>query len=364
MAITLAIAVVVFGVLAVIYFYGSMNNQIAGVSFQPTAAPSQDASRLEKSYLGTQNRLLHSLNIKQFPNTIAVVNIDEEIARVSKLDGESQQGEYLRIGKNTEASINAMKKYHFSEFSEAISLLRQSLLDKAAELRRTYAQQNANQPLLVPTPTPSATTNTVSPSILFRLFSDDIDNDKYRGNKINQVKEFLNSVRSRSQKPESLDEINQASIYLAQAESLLDYVKKSEEILNNPIQQQGNQQAQEQEQMISQAEHVAEQLQQMRAQLAQSLYETWVVDTDIQRLISDSTEGVNRAASAQTIASGIRMAALGRMALSLFSALALGFIIMVIADFLRAFLNMSNNTDTLASAQLTTEKQINNLPAS
>lgn len=363
-AIGLAVFVVILGFVFVVYFFSSMENQLDGARYQPSAAIGIDAAQLENSYIGTQNRLLHSLNVKAFPDNIQVINISDEIAKVKKLSPESQPSAYMKLGNDTALSINAIKKHHFDEFSIAINQLRQTLLGKAAELRRRYAQQQSTQPAPGSAPTPIPSTNPVVQLQLFRLFNDDLRFDESRLNTINGAKECMNDLRAKSQKQESLDQINQASIYLARAESLLDYMKKAEAITSNSSQQPLSQQAQEQEQMVSQAEQIAAQLDQYKSQLVDSLYSRWVVDADDQKLITDATEDLNRATAAVTLASGIRMNAMRNIGIALVACLAAAFLIIVVADFLRAFLNMSNNTDTLANAKLVGPHEEEKPPAS
>jgi len=343
-AISLAILEVIFGLACVAFFYYSMTTQIAAARYEPVAVLGLDASQLERSYVGTEKRLLHSLNLTAFPDTVPLVNISDEIDAISKLGGVDQVKAYINLAKKTESSVDSIKKYHFAEFSVAVDQLRRALLIKAAALKQQYAPQQRLSATAA-----KSFSNSSNEAEIFRLFADASSNDEIRLNNINDLKQFLEEIRAKSQKKESLDQINQASIFLDGAKSLLDYMNKTEGSASSASQTASPQQ--EQEELVSQAEQVAALLQQYKSRLEQSLYESWVVDNDVVKLTNDAIGELNRATTADAQASAIRIEFARNMAISIIISLVLAFLIMVIADFLRAFLNMSNNTDTLTGAQ-------------
>jgi hypothetical protein len=105
------------------------------------------------------------------------------------------------------------------------------------------------------------------------------------------------------------------------------------------------------EQMVSSAEKLAAQLQQIKGTIRQSLYETWQVDEAISRLRGAALSDLQRAESSREQIRVIRNTALSHLGFALFITIATAFLILVLADFLRAFLNLSINSDRFAAIE-------------
>ncbi len=352
-AIGLAILAVLIGAALAANHFFSMQARLASARYQTDPDLGILASRLEKSYTGTQRRLLRSLDTDAFPSTVPLVDFSKQLATAERAGGAAQASAFLDLAQQTSNSLEAIKKYHFSQFAASIDSLRQALLAHAAELRQKYAQkqqQPSLTPAVVPTPTP-AVKPPASGEFAFRIYADNPGNDQERLQSIKSVKQLLEELQAQSQKQESIDEIRRASIYLTRAESLLDLLKKEEAALEHP-EQTPAQKHEVEEDLVSRAEQIASELARARALMEDNLYTRWIANVDCDNLSSKAGNDLNQAAAAEATARQIWVDGLRSMGGYFLAGLIVAFGILVIADFLRAFLNMSNNTDTLAGAQL------------
>jgi hypothetical protein len=343
LAILLAILVVLGGIGYAITQFQSMQSELATVKYTPNPALESMASNLEKSYLGTNKRILRSLDIEQFPPTIPLVDFPKNLTTISSANEHAQAQLYLNLSTETLSSVEQIKAYHISEFVKSLEGLQKTLLDHAARLRAQYSTTN-------PTPTQPRPQSSTQPATAgsFRIYADSPESDRQRLDKIKVVKEFLEYLRSQSRKEESIDQIRRASIYLARAESLLDLLDKSNEDISQPSNgMEEDSSKQEQEQLLAKSEKMAQDVGKVIDIIQEQIYENWTVELQAQSLREQSQEELRDAAIAENKAKQIRNDGYSSIAFSLILSLAIAFIIMVVADFLRAFLNLSNNSDQL-----------------
>jgi hypothetical protein len=346
LAILLAIIAVLGGIGFAVNAFQSMQRDLESVKYTPSPDLGSAASDLEKSYLGTNRRILRSLDIDNFPSTIEVVNFTKQIAEIQSSNAQDQAKNYLNLATTSLDSINQIKRYHISEFVKALQGLQQTLNDHAAKLRAEYAstkQASGNGK-----PQSSSQQEPTPAKVSFRIYADLPDSDKRRLSMIKRVKEFLEDLRSQSKKEESLDQIRRASIYLARAESLLDLLDKSD----LPNREQANSETsastqQEQEVLIAKSERIASEVGVAIQAIQDEIYRNWTVEIQAKELEKLAQDDLENAREAQYKSEQIRNNALRSIASSLLIAIACAFIIMVVADFMRAFLNLSNNSDLL-----------------
>ena len=196
------------------------------------------------------------------------------------------------------------------------------------------------------TPT-TQTTNNSGKDGYFRIYADAPQQDQSRFALIKEIKEIVDALNAKSSKDESRDQLRRASIYLARAESLLDLLDKKNEDQNPQTQNQAASVQEQEAQLVSKSEREAQRLDRVITAVQENLYSNWVAELDAQKLESDARADMQRAETAKERAKTIRLSSIQQMAMYLIASMALAFIIMVVADFMSAFLNLSNNSDLL-----------------
>jgi hypothetical protein len=349
LAVILALLVFISGIGLALNAFLMMQSQLAEVKYQPDPTLEQQAKNLEKSYLGTQKRVLRSLDATAFPQSVKIVDFQSTLPLAQKSGDMQKANVYYSLAEETSSSIEAIKEYHIAEFVNALRGLQKTLLENAAKLRTQYAQKSQNQQAALPQQTtPSTqTTNNSSKEGYFRIYIDAPQQDQSRFARIKEIKAYLDSLSATSAKDESRDQLRRASIYLARAESLLDFLDKKNEDTNPQIQNQAATMQEQEAQLVSKSERVAQELDQIITVVQESLYSDWVAQRDAQKLESDAKLDLTRAKKAKDQAKTIQLSSIQLMAMYLIASMALAFIIMVVADFMSAFLNLSNNSDTL-----------------
>lgn len=350
LAMLLAALVVLAGLSFAAGQFISSRKQLAAVAYAPGTGLENQAKNLEKNYLGTSKRVQRSLDIDQFPAEITMVDFAARLPAIQSANPANQARQYAELASQTDASVEQIKEFHISEFVKALESLRAALLAHAARLRQQYATPATAQPS---PSTPAASAAVQAPaSTSFRIFADPPQADRSRQAQITRVKEFLDHLRSQSKREESLDQIRRATIYLARAESLLDLLEKPEE---QPASQPTTQPSQAEEQanqenLVARSEREADQISKAIDLIRDQIYTNWQVQLEAQRLEEAAGDEMRAAEAASQKASQIQAATFQSIGLTLASTLALAFLIMVVADFLRAFLNLSNNTDKLVDS--------------
>ena len=349
LAILLALLVFIAGIGLAAYAFLMMQSQLAEVKYQPDPTLEQQAKNLEKSYIGTQKRVLRSLDTNSFPQSVKIVDFQTSLPLAEKAGDTQKASLYYSIAEETSASIHGIKEYHISEFVNALRGLQKSLLEKAAMLRAEYAQKAQPQQTALPqqTTTSNQTSSNPAKEGYFRIYADAPPEDKSRFALIKYIKEKLDSLNAISEKAESRDQVRRASIYLARAESLLDFLDKNNEENNPQAQKNETNIIEQEEQSISKAERIAQELDQYIEGIQEGLYSNWLVELDAQKLESDSKTDMQRAETAKKKANTILLGSIQQMVMYLVASMALAFVIMVVADFMSAFLNLSNNSDAL-----------------
>jgi hypothetical protein len=348
LAIILAVLVVLGGIGLAINQFQSMQTALAGVRFFPSPGLQNAAVNLEKSYLGTNKRILRSLDIEEFPPSISLVDFPQSLTAISSANEHEKAVLYSKLASETLNSVEQIKNFHISEFVKSLAALQQTLMENAARLRAQYTPSTAAG-TQVQNQQPASTQQTMQPArSSFRIYADHPESDEQRLAQIKMVKEFLEYLRSQSKREESIDQIRRASIYLARAESLLDLLDKSSDTpqLQTETTQEGSDR-QENETLVAKSEKMAADVGKVIEIIQAQVYENWTVELQAQELSELAQSEINKAATAANSAKQIRNAGLREISVSLISALAAAFFIMVIADFLRAFLNLSNNSDML-----------------
>ena len=222
-------------------------------------------------------------------------------------------------------------------------MLNDALRAHANLLRQQYKDttpaQNAT-PIIAAKPMPSFQPN------IFRIYEDSKSSDTDRLVTINEMKTKLEALRELSQKPESLAAISQATTYLERSQSLLDLLKTE----GNTAPQVVSPQQPSAPELVARADLVADRLERAASELEQALFSRWIVDADIENLEIAAAKDQKLAEQSVIEQRQIFIAAIRDCFAFIFSACFAAFLIVVVADIIRAFLNLSNNSDIMAFA--------------
>jgi hypothetical protein len=285
------------------------------------------------------------------------VDFDPRLEAVQRASQANRPALAEELVAETITSVEAIQVFHAENFISAVDSLRQALLTHAADLRARF------QPILG-TPAPSEPPPSVtaadplaeqSPTrpARFRIFSetwtDASFSDRRRMQVLEQVGELLNELREQSKREESLSQIRRAQIFLTRAEGLLDMSQLVESPNLPAIRTPQTPEERQELVLVSAAERKAEELQEALDAVTNALYSRWRVEDQLDQLAAlAARESQNQqrlaAESRSVLISEARSAGL-----FLLGALVLAFAILVISDFLRAFLNLSNNSDLLVA---------------
>lgn len=360
LAIALAVLTIIAGAGKAALNVVSMFSKLQSMRYEPAPEMLLEAKALGDLYQGTQARLLQALEIERFPESVPTVDFTERLKKIERASPANRPALVQELAAETTASIAAMQAYHFAAFESAILSLRETLLTHAANLRARYAPS----PSPADTPDENAATAAPSPPLAqpsgtaparsqrFRIFSetgsDATFSDRRRLQTLEQAREMLSDLREQSKREESLDQIRKAQIFLTRAEGLLDQMPLAEApstpapppAIRSAVQRQ-------EEEMVSLAERTAAGLQNAQEAVAAVLYSRWRVEEQSDRV---AAFGEREGQEAQRLAASYRAVLVEdttAAGLVLLIALGLAFAILVVSDFLRAFLNLSNNSDLL-----------------
>lgn len=359
LAILLAILTTLAGIGIIVSNFSEMQAAIQAEKYYPNPELLEQAQRLERLYAGTRERIALTLEDPTLPASLPAVDFASAIAAAQKQKGTEQPEALVLLADQSQSSVQGLKEFHVASFERAVDSLRQALLARARELKQQFGQSSSNSTATTPSGAASASTaNQAATANKFRLFNDPPANDRQRMRNLENVREFLNELRKQSQREESLDQIRRAQIYLTRAEAMLDQLqmaipKDSGIEANRPVEST----MPTQEQMVSRAEEIASQLEQIKLLIRQSLYDSWQVDEAISALRSAARSDLVKAETSRARIHSIRSDSLHAMGITLLITIAAAFLILVLADFLRAFLNLSVNSDQLSALKLHTPSE-------
>ncbi len=350
-AIGLALLTILAGAGYTFVGFTTMQTEIQAQKYRPDPELLEKASRMERLYLGTRERIGQTMEDGTLPASVPALDISESLASAARAQGNTQPEILLQLAEQTQTSVTELKEFHVASFERAVESLRQILLQRVIELQKQFGQTDTVAASASPNvQTPEQDAPAKSPaSSRFRIFNDQAGNDKSRLRNLEQVRIFLNELREQSQREESLDQIRRAQIFLTRAEAMLDQVQAVVEQPLPGIDATAVASGSSEQQMISRAEELSAELMQMKRIIRQSLYESWQVDDAIGQLRSSARADLSEAESSRGRISAIQSASWSSMGLSFLFSLAVAFMILVLADFLRAFLNLSINSDSFVS---------------
>jgi len=300
--------------------------------------------RAAKIYAGTSERLLGTLGIAAFPAQVGVVDIPARAKELLPADSIKKLDGFSGVLQATAQSVGQMKAYHAAELEEGLNALRQTLLAKAAETRQKYQRETAQKN----TTQSTAAAPVVSAPARFRIYADDPNQDEQRNRLINTARQYLKDLQEESKSEKNKNDIRKALDYLAKAEALLDLTKP--ELTPRPQIVPSTEEAAEpasQEALEIRAEEVAQKLQRISELIRQQIYSEWKIDLLLNELQIAVNNEKAKARDAQLGKKALLTRTASSIVLTLLATITAAFILLVAIDFLRAFLNLSNNSDAL-----------------
>jgi len=318
---------------------------------------SLQVEQIAKSYEGTKDRLLRSLDVQAFPSTVNVVDITAltknqlPASSIKKLDALT---ETLRT---TAQSVEQMKHHHVAELEEGINVLRQNLLAQAEEVRKKHReevererakQKEERQAVAAATPAPV----TSNQSTKFRIFADAPGEDVLRNKTIGTAKTYLEQLKEKTKKEENQTAIRKALIFLMRADTLLD-LDKTVEIVKPAVDTTDVQTSSEETQDTGEykAEILAQVLKNIQDTIHEQLYTQWKIDVQLYHLQEAVNAERNKVIVADLAIQKLRTEMVISIIKNILGAVVVAFALLVFMDFLRAFLNLSNNSDALRKVE-------------
>ncbi len=281
----------------------------------------------------TQKKLLESLGINHFPT---VVKLDDEIL-ANEINKTTSNAEEVRPEKLQELafslkeSSDQMKNYHKHQYDESIKLLRDALLQHATNIK------NQINPIKKETNNPAG--NKVSSTTSLKLFSANTElENTIRVNVIDKAQQHLHTILQISTKQRNIDAASKAIDSLGNIKKLVDL--KQEPPASAPVQS-----SQEQQLPQLNAEKAAEILELDRQGVIQGFYMDWVIDSKVEQLKNIILDDIARREELKNKKREIYVSTAIKTASVLVATLFLSFSLLVTADLVSAFLNISSNTD-------------------
>jgi len=307
--------------------------------------------QITKAYEGTKDRLLRSLNVQAFPATVTVVDVTAltknqlPAGSTKKLDGLAE------TLKTTAQSVEQMKRFHVAELEEGINALRDNLLAQAEEIRKRHREEaeltKAKQESQQQTTAATAASTPSSQLAKFRIFLDSAEDgrDEYRNRIIGSAKAELEKLKERTKREENQTAIRKALIYLMKADMLLDLGKTAETAKEETAAETTSDEAQDAGEY--QAERLAQSLKDLLDKLHEQLYTQWKIDALIYNLQETVNVERGKVVISELAIKKLRVETAISITKTIVGAIVTAFALLVLMDFLRAFLNLSNNSDAL-----------------
>lgn len=349
LAILIAILTFLAGLAGGFIRLADMNIKIAEAAYHPTGDLIDSVASVGQNLAGTRERVLFSLSIDEFPDNLKISTFPPGEDILSGVAPEMIPDHCGQIADKASGEVQAIREFHASQFRTAIAQLRQALLDHATRVKAVHSTPATPSPAPPPTDTPIVDPQPTS-LLRYRVFDGPIREDKERFEDIQTMQTLLSRLAENSEKAENRNAIARAQQYLDKAPALLDLETRQEP---TPVQiPQPTTAESSPPELIAKAEIIASKLAEAEGILRNSLYTKWRIDADIERLRAQARENAALVIKLAEVRKNELRVGVREAGLSIVISLVAAFIVLVIADLVRAFLNLSNNTDTLADASL------------
>lgn len=323
-AITLAL-----GVIFTIAFGYIKIQKIHELNYHPSAELEIYRTSLVDTYEKTKSKVLESLSLKEFdPDKIQLVNLDNErktlLSTPEHLIPEAQEQVALKL-KESSAHI---KEYHKSVFDQSIQTLRSALLGYASQIKSELPPA-----VIKPSISPIPSTNTIKS---YSLFDDKDKYDDYKANLLSKIRNRLLALQQESTKIENIEATKKAILSIDCMFKLL-YVP--DEQSSNSEEKQNNIEP------LLNSEKIAQRLMDDQIAANNNIYNDWKLDAQIEKLLSLAREEIVKRNDLKTKQSIYILDSILEAFLIIIIIITSSFFLMVLADMISAFINMSNNTD-------------------
>jgi hypothetical protein len=253
--------------------------------------------------------------------------------------------------QRVDANRNEMKEIIVGRFESLVLQIQQKLRAYAASLR----------PVARPSPSPfasSAAQATSTPAIMRReepedLFSKRVDRSEVesRSSRLETIRTFLQEQQSQAQTSEGKKLFSDSITEIEALRKLLPIRTEAplEAEPTPPVRPPSVVSSEPEIPKPMHAEDVANQLEQYRTDVRESLLSLWALDEALDEATALASDEANKCQAATLAVRGIWLAAWGQIAMVFATAAFLAFLILVLADFTQALLDTATNTGITAS---------------
>jgi hypothetical protein len=325
-----AIATFVLGVVFILFEGYVQSQKIKAMTYQATHEFEAQKKLLQTTYQDTQKKVLDSLSQSQFNSLeeIQLIDFKEKESLLSKTP-ESQKPEvYENLAKQLAQSSSQIKDYHKKEFDTSIKKLRDALL--------AYASKIKDQMGLVVSQKLPPKQYIADSNQEFRIF-DDENKDHVRNVMLSNIQSRLDAIRQLSTNPENIDSASKASAHI-------EYLRK---LMPSPVETypESKNQVDQQEAPELKSEMIAQKLLDDQKKISMYFYDNWVLDSQIEKLHNLCNEEKTRRSSLEQSRRLAVLTCILKIGTLTLAVIFLSFILLVLADLIDAFINISTNTD-------------------
>lgn len=326
----LAAITLVFGIAFTIAFGYIKSQKLLGLNYHPASELEIDKNNLTDTYQKTKNKILDSLYQSTFEpdKKIFLIDLEKERELFSSVPENQKPEAYEQFALRMQERSVLIKNYHKGAFDQSIQILRNALLGYASKIKNELAvpeTKNLNSSI-------SSTTLIKG----FRVFEDEDSSDAYRRNILSKIRARLLALQQESTKIENIEAAKNAIENINCIENLLDIPKEQ----NIDIESQKNNTTPQ-----LNSEKIANKLLDDQVEINSYIYDNWKLDAQIDKLLLLAKKEKVKRDDLKTEKRIYLLDSILEFGLIIIVFLAFSFCLMVLADIVSAFINMSNNTD-------------------
>jgi hypothetical protein len=340
----LALLVILVGIGFCLLQYSQTNTAASAAAYQPSPNLQRALGKLRDAFSSTQH-IVESFNADnrltapkvQGPRFPALIDSDADFARIndalSRVDQERQQ----------------LKQSIVSRFETSVKSIEEKLRAYAASLQSSSSPTPAAAPSPVPTATPLPSPTRQQES----LFSSGLEADEAdkRSAILFKRKEFLKVLGTKAENAENRARLSEAADQIDMLSKLLpEKSQASASAQLEPVSTPPNEPRAEQARKVFLSERIAQQLEQIRSEVRQTLLTSWILDDTFEQAI-DVTSVEREKCRVSTLAQkGIWLSAVSRIGTGLLAAVLGSFLILVCADLVQTLLDNATHSGVVADA--------------
>jgi hypothetical protein len=339
----LALLVILIGIGFCLLQYSQTVTAASAAAYQPSPNLQRTLGRLKDAFSATEH-IVGSFNAGnqlgaskiQVPTFPARIGSDADFARVndalSRVDQERQQ----------------LKQSIVSRFETSVKSIEEKLRAYAASL----AISPSPAPAAVPSPVATATPLPSPTRPQESLFSSELQADEAdkRSAILSKRKEFLKVLGTKAENAENRAKLTEAAQQLDMLSKLLPEKSEASPAQLESASAPANEPRAEQARKSFLSERIAEQLEQIRGEVRQTLLTSWILDDTFEQAADLSSVEREKCRVATLAQKGIWLSAVSRILTGLLGAVLGSFLILVCADLVQTLLDNATHSGVVADA--------------